>query len=190
MFIKPKGSIRIGIPYKCGCKPRRYVDQIYFGMIEEGELHTRKLLKAVSEGKFGEGWQTLLCEHPEGSVDFRYDLYVCDQCGNWENEEKLDFYLPCGPVKHKAVNFYINDSRYNLFQVYTHVCPQCGFVMKQNHLIECNELLENEPMYMAEEKNKHKIYNLHLKCKKCMKEITLLNVEMGIGKFSVYKPEE
>ena len=189
MFIKPRAGIMIGIPFKCGCKPRGYVNQIYYGMIEEGELHTKKLLKAVSEGKFGEEWKKLLCDHPDGSVDFRYDLFVCNNCGNWANEEKLDFYLPIGEVKHKAVNFYLHDNKYNLHRKYTHICSKCGSVMEQNHLIDSSELCDNEPTYMAGIKNKLKIYNLHLKCDKCKKNIILLNVEAGIGKFSEYKPE-
>ena len=190
MFIKPRKCIAVGLPYKCGCKTTDGIaKQIYFGVPEKEELHTKKLLKAVSEGVFGEEWQSLLRAHPDGSVDCRYDLYVCDNCSNWENEETMDFYVSCGETKHKTVNYYPNDT-FTLLKKYVHVCGKCGAVMHQHHLIDYAELKTDEPTYMAAEMNKQMIYNLHLKCGKCKEDIVLLNIEMGINAYSEYIPEK
>ena len=191
MLIKPRKSLAIGLPYKCGCKTKEAVaKQIYFSLPEEPEKNTKKLLKAVSEGTFGEEWKQLLLDHPEGSVDCSYDLYICEKCGNWENEERMDFYLPCGEPKYKAVNPYSKDAGYSLYRKYDHVCGKCGSMMHCHHLIDYAEVQPDQPANMATKMNKRKIYDLHLSCKKCKKEIVLLNTEMGIGNYSAYSPAE
>lgn len=50
------------------------------------------MLKLVDAGFFGEEWKQLHQQYPEGSVDFKFNIYLCE-CGYWSNDEVVDFYL-------------------------------------------------------------------------------------------------
>ena len=117
--------------------------------MEGMELHTKKLLQAVSDGVFGEEWRQLLLEHPDGSVNCMYDLYLCDNCDNWENEEIMDFYISKGVTKCKDINNYSHETPYTLFKKYNHTCSKCGSNTRLEHLFYNEEAFNGRRSYDA-----------------------------------------
>lgn len=174
MFIDIGSFLRqlaVGVQYRCRCKTRDHLTQkIYFGdMFQKSELFTNKLLKKVQEGFFGKEWQQLLDKYPGGTVDSGAELYVCEKCGYWINEEKVDFYLPLEKIDLKSI--VLREDKYKLLKKYTHKCPKCESSMKEIGLVEY--LKDN-----SYEDNYKTVYDLQLTCPKCKEKIKLISCEI------------
>lgn len=162
MYKKNKISshIRFGIPYKCGCiiPKNQYSKQLFFGSDYCTRSFLNHLLSAIENGEFGSEWYTLLKEHPMGTVDTKLGLYLCEECGHWENEECLDFYdaVTNEIIKDKSLELLANKSKYRLLKKYIHRCPKCNLQMK--------EIVRSVAV----------IRDAHLICPKCQQEIELV----------------
>lgn len=181
-----------GVIYACGCndcKKQRNENgkltaipkKICFGWTgEHTEMYTLRSLKAIKQGLAGKEWQDLLAKYPNGSVDYFFELYYCDTCGYWANEENLSFYLPKNErAKYKTVRWERNDIiEYKLYKKYHHKCPQCRKLMRK---IESRDFFTHEStdliseLMLTEKTQLQLISEMHLVCPKCKKEILVLD---------------
>lgn len=162
MYYKNKipSSINWGIHYTCGCAIRKgsYGKQLYFGEEYCTQGFYKRLLVAIESGEYGVAWQRMLNRHPDGTVDARLGLYVCDHCGYWSNEERMDFYIPIAgeKPKYQDLNLLANNGKYKLSKKGNHICPYCKREMR--------EILNSISA----------IRSAHLMCPKCKSEIKLI----------------
>ena len=104
-------------------------------------------MKDIGEGKYGEERQRLYRETPYAVVDAESELFICDECGNWEVSKNLSLYAPNDPEHIRTKQYGIKtvdewghvpyvmksdlEQEYHLLKDYAHLCSKCGTVMER-----------------------------------------------------------
>ena len=106
-------------------------------------------IEKIKSGEYGETWRNLFEEHPNGAVNITNRVYYCSKCGDWHQDQCLDFYIPKNEAKSKTnalpptatstdgldeetslstmfVTSWNLDNNYVLHKKFPHKCNSCG----------------------------------------------------------------
>lgn len=121
----------MGNGFQLVCKHCTYSKTFLLGFgMGYSELN-KTTIKKIRKGVYGQEWQQLLTDYPNGQIDTESCLYVCPYCNTLSDELKLSFYK----IRDKSIPDYglnlSDNKRYELVKEYVHRCPQCSGRMKR-----------------------------------------------------------
>ena len=130
-----------GYIYTCGCEAPQPV------MIGAGRLTPNLCADTWSDmlaGKYGDSWKRAVTMNPQGGLDCRQEIYLCD-CGHWESDIRKTLWKN-GDTSHCKSRL----SRNKAVKTFYHMCPKCGKRMRIAHIDEdclicpiCGEEMQN-----------------------------------------------
>lgn len=113
------------------CDTCGYVKEILFGIGMLYPCTQQRVLSAVKNGDYGAEMQKAALDTPGIRVDAERYLYICSECGTWENDYGLSLYEPDRPENDEGDWVIPTEphSNYHIRLRYFHKCPDCGKTM-------------------------------------------------------------
>ncbi len=113
----------------------------------------RELIDAISEGKYGAELQESYENTPYAAVDAENIVYICRECGAWEEDTDVSIYAPNDPDSFSKKEYgektvaewgyvpYVMqqelEEEFHVVKKYYHYCSKCG---KRMHKASADEL--------------------------------------------------
>lgn len=136
-----------------------------------------KVIEEMKKGKYGKTAQRFLENYPNGAVDCKHVVCICENCGALESRINMDMYIPkpgytqpqhekgTGAFPFEEASYVTNSDleiNYNLYRHYLHRCPKCRRKMKVLSEKEFNQKKENNEFECPNCKSKLEIAGLAL----------------------------
>ena len=107
-----------------------------------------ELKEQALNGAYGERLRAVIEGNPDGMINGEYDLYICEECGNWQAEPKLSYYIADG----KDIDYFEKKGFTKRLYTHRHRCEKCDHIMHAVELWkrpelkcpECGEILRYE----------------------------------------------
>lgn len=147
----------MGSGYELKCKKCGYERPVRLGIGFSYPKVCARILDAMKSGKYGKHFMEDAQNTPHAAVHQEYEVFVCDQCGEWRVDETIDLCAPIGEFKKREGKFSVAvdcpkdvqyvmtfdiGREYKIIRSKQHRCSKCHHVLrpkKRNEMLKCPE---------------------------------------------------
>lgn len=93
----------MGSGYELSCKKCGFTRDIHLGISFRYPVRCADILEEMKNGAFGKEFMADANSIPHAAVHYEETIFLCDHCGNWKTDMKIDLCAPEGEYRgHKG----------------------------------------------------------------------------------------